>query len=148
MRRPLTPDGQGPIDSSRLRPNTSRSHRTIRKHNGDLRCSIWTRRYNCTRIGRRGGGLRRKSGTSARQRYIRLAFHVSYRQHRLTYVLYTHLTSEALAQMSRSYQLRGSYARTLAPSSYHPYLPIIDRQPCDRLEVSRNNYPSCPPPPA
>jgi hypothetical protein len=146
MRRSSTSDEQGPIDSSKLRSDTSRWHRAIRKHDGDLRHSIWTRRHDRTRTGRRGGGLRRKSRTDARRRYIRLAFRVSYSSTRLTRVLYIISISQSL---ERHY--RGSRAEaTPAPLSLSLYAPTLYLSSigslCDRLEASRVKYSSRPAP--
>jgi hypothetical protein len=74
MWRRSTRGGQGPIGTSVSRPDISRPDRAIRKHGGDLRRGKWTRRYDRTRIGRRGGGSRREWRTDARQRYIRPSF--------------------------------------------------------------------------
>jgi hypothetical protein len=140
MRRPSTLDGQGPIDTNVLRPDTSRPHRAIRKHGGDLRRSKRTRRRDRTRIGRRGGGSRKNSRTDARRRHIRLASHVSYTSTRLTCILYiiSHRPSVRLNA------LIVSIARKLRPRSVPlslfttQYLLSIG-SPCDRLEASRNN---------
>jgi hypothetical protein len=125
MRRPSTLDGRGPIATSGLRPDTSRPDRAIRKHNDGLRRSIWTRRHDRTRIGRRGGGSQRNSCTDARRRYIRLVF--MYRTGDTAHLLVIHLVSYA-SHRSRAVSLARPPAKhsrnTLTPLSFCRHLTL------------------------